>query len=280
MEKNSKYIDKKITKDGVLYAMEKYFWDTQIDYLKETRKQMWNDDYFEFLVKTVWKLNRPINIVDFGCGYGYLGMKLLPLLPEGSTYTGLDIGEDLLSEGRRIFAKSPYKTEFQNVDLTKFIPEQKFDLAICQAVLRHIPSSKDVLKKMIDSVVPNGMVICIEVNRVMEEAGFYSNNFVHDSIEKTTILKQKWTEELENNGRDYKLGIKVPIYMQQLGLQNVGIRINDFVEFVSPTNEEQEYEKHANSILKEKGFKGLQDNNTYALSARCLLISFGYKTGR
>lgn len=68
----------------------KQFWDTQIDYLKRTRSQMWNDDYFEFLVKSVWKLDRPISIVDFGCGYNYLGMKLLSLIPEGSIYTGID----------------------------------------------------------------------------------------------------------------------------------------------------------------------------------------------
>jgi 16S rRNA G1207 methylase RsmC len=33
-----------------------------------------------------------VKIIDFGCGYGYLGMKLLPLLPKGSTYTGVDKG--------------------------------------------------------------------------------------------------------------------------------------------------------------------------------------------
>lgn len=257
--------------------MEKLFWDSQLNYLKSTRKQMWNDDYFEFLVKSVWKLNRPINIVDFGCGYGYLGTKLLPLIPEGSTYTGLDIGENLLCEARKIFKKSPYKTTFINVDLTKLIPEQKYDLAICQAVLRHIPSPKDILEKMIDSVVLGGMVICIEVNRVMEEAGFYSNDYEHDSIEKTTILKQKWIEELENGGRDYKLGIKVPIYMQQLGLENVSVRINDYVEYASPFNYEQDYEKHAYSMKNERGFTGEQSKDTFAINARGLVISFGNK---
>lgn len=88
--------------------MEKYFWDTKIDYLKTTRKQFWNDDYFEFLVKCVWKLDKPINVIDFGCGYGYLGMKLLPLLAKGSTYTGIDLGEKLLENAEKLFENICY----------------------------------------------------------------------------------------------------------------------------------------------------------------------------
>ncbi len=257
--------------------MDKYFWDTQIDYLKATRKQMWNDDYFEFLVKSVWKFNKPINIIDFGCGYGYLGLKLLPLLPEGSTYTGLDIGETLLSEANRIFENSPYQTKFINADLTSYVPTKQYDLAICQAVLRHIPSSKDVLQKMVDSVVSGGMVICIEVNRMMEETGFYTIIIEHDTAERLALLKQQWNDELNNGGRDYKLGIKVPIYMQELGLTNVNARVNDFIEFDSPLSDDDEYEEHLEALLKTKDLQSIPHENAFALNAHCLVISYGTK---
>jgi 16S rRNA G1207 methylase RsmC len=102
--------------------VEKYFWDTKIDYLKNTRQQFWNDDYFEFLVKCVWKLNNPINIIDFGCGYGYLGIKLLPLLPQGSTYTGIDLGEELLKAAEKLFKNSPYQSSFIRANLVDYIP--------------------------------------------------------------------------------------------------------------------------------------------------------------
>lgn len=259
--------------------MEKYFWDNQINYLKNTRQQFWNDDYFEFLVKSVWKLNKPINVIDFGCGYGYLGMKLLPLLPQGSTYTGIDLGEELLKTAEKLFEKVPYQTSFITANLVDYVPQEKYDLAICQAVLRHIPEYKIVLKKMIDAVVDDGMVICIEVNRRMENAGLYIDGVDFNVDERDVFIKSKWTDDLHNGGRDYLTGIKVPILMEEYGLREVAVRVNDFVEFVTPKHDKGEYNGHINAFMKEHGLSN--EYNEYdgvsALNARSLLISFGVK---
>lgn len=92
--------------------MSEYYWDKKVEYLRNTRWLYYNDDYLEFLVKGVWKIKGPVNIIDFGCGYGYLGLKLLPLLPEGSTYTGIDKGTELISKAKEIFQELPYTAEF------------------------------------------------------------------------------------------------------------------------------------------------------------------------
>ena len=47
-------------------------WNDKIEYLQNTREEFWNDDYLEFLVNQVWKLDKPCKIIDFGCGYGFL----------------------------------------------------------------------------------------------------------------------------------------------------------------------------------------------------------------
>ena len=60
------------------------YWDERLDYLKMTRKSMWNEDYILFLIRDVWKIKTPITVLDCGCGYGALGLLIMPLLPEGS----------------------------------------------------------------------------------------------------------------------------------------------------------------------------------------------------
>ncbi|SEJ55798.1 Methyltransferase domain-containing protein [Paenibacillus polymyxa] len=103
--------------------MSEYYWDNKIDYLRSTRWLYYNDDYLEFLIQKVWKINKPVEIVDYGCGFGYLGLKLLPLLPNGSTYTGIDTGIDkgmeLIKQANEIFSKLSYNAEFIECDIEK-----------------------------------------------------------------------------------------------------------------------------------------------------------------
>lgn len=59
----------------------------------------------KFLLRDVFLIKEPVNILDCGCGYGALGLLLLPLLPEGSSYTGIDFNQKLLQEGKELFKK-------------------------------------------------------------------------------------------------------------------------------------------------------------------------------
>jgi len=49
--------------------LETYDWNSKLTYLKNTRDLYYNDDYVSFLVNTVWRITKPVHIVDYGCGY-------------------------------------------------------------------------------------------------------------------------------------------------------------------------------------------------------------------
>ena len=69
-------------------------WDDKAGYLAESRRMLHNADYWRFLVREVWRLTEaPVRIADFGCGFGWGAMWLLPMLPAGSSYIGFDISD-------------------------------------------------------------------------------------------------------------------------------------------------------------------------------------------
>ena len=53
------------------YSSEEY-WEQQLECTKNWKLFYFNDDYLEFLVKKVWKFDRPVKMLDCACGYGYL----------------------------------------------------------------------------------------------------------------------------------------------------------------------------------------------------------------
>ena len=234
--------------------MSEAFWNEKLDFLKAIRTGWCNDDYIEFLVERVWKINRTVNIIDFGCGFGYVGLLLLPILPKGSTYTGIDISETLLNEAENIFANSEYSTKFIKADLNEYQPEENYDIAISQAVLRHIPNAENILEKMIQSVVRNGLVICMEADLELEKVGRYFSGLDYIELGITELHRKLYRMELKNGGRDYRFGIKIPILMQEFGLRNIGVRMNDSIKFINPKEDKGEYIKQFNAMTAAWGW--------------------------
>lgn len=239
-------------------AME-HNWDEELQFLINIRKDWCNSDYVEFLIDKVWRITKPINIIDFGCGYGYLCDLLMPLLPSGSTYTGIDKSNELLTFAEKHLSSYSFDIELICADLNEYMPIKKYDLAISQAVLRHIPQPINILKKMKDFVVDDGWVICFEGDRPIEDAGFYSSDIDYREMSQSFLFQKKWSYEYNNGGRDYRTGIKIPQYMQQIGLKNIGVRMNDAVRFINPMD--SEYESKFNAFAEYKGYCNVLNNN-------------------
>lgn len=232
--------------------MKEYDWDNKLEYLRNTRDLYYNDDYLSFLVNSVWKISKPVHIVDYGCGYGYLGLKLLPLLPIGSRYTGIDKGKKLINKARELFHILPYEADFLEADVTEIELESKYDIAVCHAFLLHMNDPKTMLQKMIDSVVDEGNIICFEPHWISNMSSYSLNNLEQSEIVQIGVLQKLFEKDAKRNGKDGNIGIKLPTYLSELGVENVECRVSDKINFLN-VNEDQRDKQQLYQSLKEEG---------------------------
>ncbi|MDI2588687.1 methyltransferase domain-containing protein [Psychrobacillus sp. NEAU-3TGS] len=242
--------------------MEKYYWDTQLEYLKRTRDLYYNDDYLEFLVNSVWKISKPVHIIDFGCGYGYLGLKLLPLLPKGSKYTGIDKGQQLINKAIEYFHSLPYESKFFVADTEEIEIEDKYDIAVCHAFLLHISEPQKMLQIMVNSIVNDGKIICFEPHWISGMSSYELGGYEQSQIVPLGIL-QKLFEESKTDGN---IGAKVPKYLSELGVKNIECRVSDKVNFLYSDKNQQDKKKLFYS-LKEDGVGGEIINKDYFIES-------------
>lgn len=226
-------------------------WNEKAEYLARTRSLYLNDDYLEFLVRDVWRLEAKTDVVDFGCGFGYMGLKLLPLLPDGSTYTGLDTATSLLEKGREAFSGSPYQTQFIEADAaTVDLDGKMHDVAICHALMLHVTDPVAVLRRMRECVKPRGLVVCIEPHHIGAMTGYYHGGRQSDYV-NLGILQSLYEKNAEQSGRDGNIGIKLPLYMEQAGLTDIQCRLSDRVNVLLPGQNNAQKAKMRDSFLWE-----------------------------
>lgn len=210
------------------------FWDEHLEYLLRTRKTGWNVDYLQFLIRDVWKIDHPVNVLDCGCGYAYMALLLIPLLPKGSTYTGVDFSRELISHGASLLKKAGIEGKLLQEDFCQMRMGRRYDVVLCQSVLRHIGDSHVFIKKMIESGTSEALLICIDSNRELESAGLYIEGMDYAKLCDHQGAWKHWKKEKENGDRDYAAAMRNAFVMRELGLNNVQVRMNDRMSFVCP----------------------------------------------
>ncbi|BBF44802.1 methyltransferase [Lachnospiraceae bacterium KM106-2] len=229
------------------------YWSNRLTYLKNTRKTMWNEDYFEFLVHFVWKIEEPITVLDCGCGYGAIGLMLMPLLPAGSKYIGIDFTKNMIDEAKELFSRAKYDAEFILTNILEFDSSKKYDMVISQAVLRHVNNGVKYLQRMEELTKKGGLLISLECNREFEADGLFIDGMDYSYLCCHDGLKKLWATELEKQNRDYSIAMKIPHYMKRMGLSNIGCRMNDKVTVIEPSD--AEYEMILESIISADYWK-------------------------
>lgn len=224
----------------------------------KNRKYFWNNDYLEFLVKEVWHIQSPIDFIEFRCCDGYLGRQLLEYLPTGSTYTGVD-NKYFTDIAKQNFDNNGFSSNYIVSDIYSLETTKKYDLAIIQVGLRHMNKPIEVLNRMKDSVKKGGLIVCIDVNREFENDGLYIDGMDYDYLCTAFDFHKVWKKELEYEGRDYAVGMRLPFYMQQLGLKDIDVRMNDKVLYVHSGM--QAYDEVVQDVIEIHGWNKTYDSS-------------------
>ncbi|MBE5874767.1 MAG: class I SAM-dependent methyltransferase [Lachnospiraceae bacterium] len=115
-----------------------------------------------------------------GITQSHLAEIMMSLMPKESTYTGIDISRTMIEDGKSRFREKEFKTTFECRDGYEYGAKGKYDVVVCQAFLRELSDPKKMLKNMLVALKPGGLIICIEVNRELDNAG--TENLLEDRV--------------------------------------------------------------------------------------------------
>jgi SAM-dependent methyltransferase len=252
------------------------FWDdAQEHLLLDSSLLLHNDDYLEFLVDRVWGLKEPCRLIEFGCGAGKMGLKLLQLFPSGSTYTGIDQSAALISIARQVCARASFHTEFHESSIyqTPF-PENTFDISLTHTVLMHVPHPEKVLEEMIRVTRSGGMVISCEANRNAHTAMLHIEEVNHQETVPLELFQTTNREIRRRTGVDHNIGIKMPVLMHKAGLVDIQVRISDAVRCLFPPLD-TEYKQRLFNAICDEGYGQPKPDEARRVSWKANLMGYG-----
>ncbi len=146
------------------------------------------------------KSDRPISIIDCGCGKSYLSFALnfyiKEILGRNCYFTGLDINPNVIEESRRTAEKLRYKNmKFIETDIAAYEPDGKYDMLL---TLHACDTATDkALRFAIDNNIRS--VICVPCCHKELGAQYSIDGF--EDILKYGILKARIADSLTDGLR-------------------------------------------------------------------------------
>lgn len=102
------------------------------------------------------ELTRPLRILDFGCGTGWLGAGLSDL----GDVTGVDLSPASVDYGRKVHPE----VTFLVGDLLSVEIEGPFDLAVSADVISHVADQQSFVDRVAELVAPGGTLVLMTQN--------------------------------------------------------------------------------------------------------------------
>lgn len=109
--------------------------------------------------RLVKHLNKPLSILEIGCGNGWLSHKLSTI--KGSQVTGFDINQLELYQARKVFGDS------RNLEFTAKDPlagNVKFDVIVFAASIQYFASLNEIISRSMTRLQPGGSIHIIDTH--------------------------------------------------------------------------------------------------------------------
>ncbi|MDP9079241.1 MAG: class I SAM-dependent methyltransferase [Bacteroidota bacterium] len=119
----------------------------------------------ECLIRYLTAKNKPLNILEIGCGNGWLSSKLSTI--KNSIVTGLDINEPEIMQANRVLKKN--NLQFVLGDFAPAMFPGKFDVILFAASIQYFSSLKRILQDALSSLKDDGEIHIIDTNFYRQE---------------------------------------------------------------------------------------------------------------
>lgn len=215
------------------------------DHLDASRRFMWSPEELPRLGNLL-ELRAGMRIADFGCGWGFLGHLLLPLISPGGRVDGFELQEELIQRGRERITEAGQsgRIVIHQADITSLdeVPDDRYGLAICQTVLMHLSRPDRALEEMKRVVKPGGLVVAIEPDLLAASTSRRDNlddeDFAHL---RTRLLVDTYAMEgcQKSGAGDYRIASKLPSLMDEAGLLEPRLWFNPVSYQCSPPYSER-----------------------------------------
>jgi ubiquinone/menaquinone biosynthesis C-methylase UbiE len=119
--------------------------------------------------------NRPLSILEIGCGNGWLSGRLAAI--GNSTITGMDINKTELDQAKRVFIKKT-NISFIEGDISGIDFKKKFDAIIFAASIQYFPSFNKIIKDALSLLNEAGEIHILDSH-------FYKANDIEHARQRT-----------------------------------------------------------------------------------------------
>lgn len=145
------YSDEQVSQLPEIEEMHPYFREWQMRARSSRR-----------LINYLQKKNKPLSILEVGCGNGWLAAKMAEL--DGALVTGLDANKPEIEQARRVFKNSSVRFIYNTFYMESFGKFVKFDVIVFAASFQYFPSAKAIIGDAKQLLNPGGEIHIIDTH--------------------------------------------------------------------------------------------------------------------